>query len=124
VESPCEDGQQIVPNTVLSTANGCGSKPWHVKLGKVLSPYLKFLNKCCDAHDHCFDVCSTSDFKSAFDKCNDDFKTCMYDVCDDNEDNIISRRICKTNAKSFYMIVHKLGQSAWNKAQQNHCDCK
>lgn len=79
MESPCEDGQQIIPNKVVSTANGCGSKKWHVKVGKMLSPYLKYLDECCDAHDHCFDKCTVSNFKDTFNKCNDDFKDCMYD---------------------------------------------
>jgi hypothetical protein len=113
-----------VPNSILSTTNGCGSKPWHVKLGKMLSPYLKFLNKCCDAHDYCYGLCSTSDFKTAFNKCNSDFNDCMYDACNDNVDSFISRKICKANAKTFYLLVHTAGQRAWNSAQKTHCDCK
>jgi len=108
VKSPCKNGQQIVPNSVKSTSNGCGSKPWHVNMGKMLSPYLKYLNKCCDAHDHCFGVCSTSNFKTAFDKCNNDFKDCMYDVCDKNTRNSISIKLCKANAITFYHLHYDL----------------
>ena len=48
----------------------------------------------------------------------------MYDACDDNVDSLISRKICKANAKTFYLLVHTAGQRAWNSAQKTHCDCK
>lgn len=78
VESPCKSGQVIVSKNLQPTKNGCGSAPWHVKLGKMMSPYLKHLTECCNAHDACFDTCTVSDFKKAFTKCNVDFKECMY----------------------------------------------
>lgn len=123
VRSPCDDGETAVDNGVPATVNGCGSADWQVKLGKVFAPYLHSFTPCCNAHDACFDHCGGPDFSAAFKTCNNDFKTCMYDACADL--GYIKKKLCKSNAYSFYKLVASAGgKTAYEKAQKNHCDCK
>ncbi len=106
VESPCDDDEKVVSKNIPSTANGCGSAAWNVKLGKMLSPYIKRLTPCCTKHDACFDTCAIKNFGEAFKKCNVDFKNCMYSVCRKVEGNSwASKQLCNLNAWTFYNAV-------------------
>lgn len=62
---------------------------------------------------------------ASFNKCNDDFKSCMYKACDAQDLNSLKKTICKSNAYSFYELVHTAGgKTAYEKAQEKHCDCR
>lgn len=126
IKSPYEDEDKTTPvqNSLPLTYNGCGSAPWQVALGKMVSPYLSSLTPCCNQHDICYGTSGAPDFKESFKKCNVDFKECMYDVCLDVEGRSTSSKLlCKINASTFYNAVKYFGQGPYNKSQKNHCDC-
>ena len=123
IKSPCGSTKKAVQNNIPKSSNGCGSASWQVKLGQVMSPYLKHLTSCCDEHDSCFDTCGAPDFEDSFQKCNVDFKQCMYAVCLKTQKSSFSKTMCKLNAGTFYGLVKHGGQGPYNSAQKKHCDC-
>lgn len=71
---------------------------------------------CCDAHDYCYDTCSSG--KS---NCDTAFKSCLLEVCGAGND--VKSLYCKATADLFYDIVKDIGCSSYIDAQKNTCLC-
>jgi secretory phospholipase A2 len=97
----------------IKTANGCGSKGIIVDADLLPKPQMEL---CCDAHDYCYDTCSSG--KS---NCDDTFKNCLLEVCGSGKD--VKSIYCKATADLFYDIVKDIGCSSYIDAQKNTCLC-
>lgn len=145
-EPKCAKGWK--QNSVKITTNGCG--PQGKGLGtKMLEEFLKAagpeFKKCCDVHDECFSTCRFTN--SHFNKCNDDFYSCMKAACkaknpSENVDetpvdeskaqsllksltsfgNKLNRGQCIVRAKIFRAAVSgSIGEGVYQSSQKEHC---
>ncbi|KAL6956086.1 hypothetical protein U1Q18_044828 [Sarracenia purpurea var. burkii] len=68
------------PDAPAATSNGCGPASWDQdSFGQYVNTALDSpvgFQECCDAHDLCFDDCS-----STFTQCNIDFSNCLEKNC-------------------------------------------
>lgn len=106
----CPSGQTAVQNDATINPGGCGpgAIDWMV-------PELSF-GECCGDHDRCYATCSRT--KGG---CDSDFKTCMQNVCEDA--NIFIRPVCYSAVGIYYTAVSGLGDSAFDSATEDHCNC-
>ncbi|XP_030757295.1 LOW QUALITY PROTEIN: group XIIA secretory phospholipase A2-like, partial [Sitophilus oryzae] len=102
----------------VPSANGCGA------LGvKINSDYLPFgaMEKCCNAHDICYDTCNKDK-----EVCDVDFKRCLYKHCDAYAENVGGQtmtKACKGAAKMLFTGTLTLGCKAYIDAQSKACYC-
>jgi hypothetical protein len=79
---------------------------------------------CCNAHDICYGTCLQN--KAT---CDSNFLTCMQGSCDTvyppgtGVAHAARNRACRGVAVVYYKAVSNLGQSAFDAAQREACDC-
>jgi hypothetical protein len=104
------------------TPNGCGGSDTQRKIDKIINPYRETLTTCCNTHDICFNTCYTEgDIRAIFNKCNTDFKKCMYDRC--KKKNALSEALCKAEALALYNAVKSYGDTYFKANQKVACMC-
>ncbi|XP_053687534.1 group XIIB secretory phospholipase A2-like protein [Sabethes cyaneus] len=102
----------------IPQSDGCGS------LGlKIDSEYLPAaeMETCCNAHDICYDTCSSDK-----ELCDLDFKRCLYKYCDAYEKNVVSDLVvkgCKAAAKMLFTGTLTLGCKSYLDSQARCCYC-
>ncbi|XP_017767212.1 PREDICTED: group XIIA secretory phospholipase A2 isoform X2 [Eufriesea mexicana] len=87
-------------------SNGCGSLGIEVEM-----------TKCCDTHDICYDTCNSDK-----DKCDLEFKRCLYKYCDGYQSSAIVNT-CKAAAKMLFTGTTALGCKSYIDAQKAACYC-
>lgn len=78
------------------------------------------MTKCCDFHDICYDTCNTDK-----EKCDLEFKRCLYKFCDTYETTsgtIVNT--CKAAAKVLFTGTTALGCKSFLDAQKKACYCR
>ncbi|XP_059619235.1 group XIIB secretory phospholipase A2-like protein [Phlebotomus argentipes] len=100
-------------------SNGCGA------LGmKISTEYLPAveMEKCCDAHDICYDTCNADK-----ELCDIEFKRCLFKHCESYEGSTIVGDLavkgCKAAAKMLFSGTVTLGCKSYLDAQQRSCYC-
>uniref|UniRef100_U5EF81 Putative group xii secretory phospholipase a2 n=1 Tax=Corethrella appendiculata TaxID=1370023 RepID=U5EF81_9DIPT len=102
----------------VPSSDGCGS------LGmKIDTSYLPAaeMEKCCDAHDICYDSCNSDK-----ELCDLDFKRCLYRYCDGYEKTVVGEMVvkgCKAAAKMLFTGTLTLGCKSYLDGQQKSCYC-
>ncbi len=79
------------------------------------------MEKCCDAHDICYDTCNSDK-----ELCDLDFKRCLYKYCDTFEKSKagdILIKGCKAASKMLFTGTMTLGCKAYLDAQKRACFC-
>lgn len=80
---------------------------------------LTEMTKCCDQHDICYDTCLSDK-----EKCDLDFKRCLYKYCDGYKNTGITIvNTCKAAAKMLYTGTTTLGCKSFVDAQKQACWC-
>ncbi|XP_059622736.1 group XIIB secretory phospholipase A2-like protein [Phlebotomus argentipes] len=98
------------------SSNGCGALG--LKVDKQYLPAAE-MEKCCDAHDLCYDTCNTDK-----ELCDADFKKCLYRHCDQYEAlGELPAKGCKAAAKMLFTGTLTLGCKAFLDAQTRSCYC-
>ncbi len=107
----------------VAVPNGCGPD------GGAITPFIpngfgaaSFL-VCCNNHDVCYGTCN--DVKAS---CDSNFLTCLTASCDAAYSapgmlTTIKRTSCHGAANTYYSAVSNGGQSAFDAAQSDSCDC-
>jgi secretory phospholipase A2 len=119
----CSIGQKLFPNpNHKPTSNGCGPEGSTriVTIGKVIAPHFQ---SCCDKHDICYGTCNPTNKNT----CDQDFYDCMKEICDEKFSSIIKKPLkvgCKLEGKVLFTAVSKLGENAYNIAQNDACICQ
>uniref|UniRef100_A0A146M612 Group XIIA secretory phospholipase A2 n=1 Tax=Lygus hesperus TaxID=30085 RepID=A0A146M612_LYGHE len=112
----CPGGVKAVKNKYhRPTVNGCG--PEMLKINDENMPYPQ-MTLCCDNHDLCYATCN-----SQKDKCDVDFKKCLYRVCDTYRIADTANQGCKAAAKVLYTATTALGCKFFQDAQAEACYC-
>uniref|UniRef100_T1DER7 Putative gxivspla2 n=1 Tax=Psorophora albipes TaxID=869069 RepID=T1DER7_9DIPT len=102
----------------IPQSDGCGS------LGlKIDTEYLPAaeMEVCCNAHDICYDTCSSDK-----ELCDLDFKRCLYKYCDAYEKNVVGEIVvkgCKAAAKMLFTGTLTLGCKSYLDSQTRSCYC-
>ena len=76
------------------------------------------LEKCCDAHDFCYDTCNRTKKK-----CDKDFEECLESRCDKSWKGK-QKENCKNTAKLMVSGADMFGCEMYKESQKNACDCK
>lgn len=95
--------------------NGCGS--FGIKLD---TTHLPAIERCCNAHDVCYDTCNHSK-----DDCDDDLRDCLTDICKAMK-KYVSKDVyegCKKMADIMYASTMALGCKPYRDSQKNACEC-
>ncbi|BES92549.1 Group XII secretory phospholipase A2 precursor (Hypothetical proteinypothetical protein2G12) [Nesidiocoris tenuis] len=112
----CPGGVKAVKNKFFKPqVNGCG--PEMLKIDDKNMPYPQ-MTLCCDNHDLCYSTCN-----SGKDKCDNDFKKCLYRVCDAFRVADEANLGCKAAAKVLYTATTALGCKFYQDAQSAACYC-
>lgn len=99
----------------------CGSELWQQHVLEAAEHIVGFPNinpdSCCREHDRCYDSCSQDISRES---CDRDFQDCLYDKCDRVYNTVIeapSKATCRFGAEAYYFAVRRLGEDAYDKAQ-------
>lgn len=105
--------------------NGCSTQataiglitiqPWLIPL---VGYYSNVFNAACNVHDTCYDNCS-----GAKDDCDDALLANSLLVCKQRFSPGQDRAFCIAAAHKFYEAVNRFGQTFWEEAQREVCDC-
>lgn len=97
-------------------SNGCGSLG--IEINQEYLP-LAEMTKCCDIHDICYDTCNSDK-----EKCDLEFKRCLYKYCDGYQTSGITVvNTCKAAAKMLFTGTTALGCKSYMDAQKEACYC-
>ncbi|XP_012252841.2 group XIIA secretory phospholipase A2 [Athalia rosae] len=113
----CPGGALPKPNwNHKPKSNGCGA------MG--LEQFQEFFTNdeikiCCDNHDICYDTCNSDK-----EKCDLDFKRCLYKYCDTLESTSINvMRACRAAAKLYFAGTTTFGCKSFLDSQKQACYC-
>ncbi|EFN72747.1 Group XIIA secretory phospholipase A2 [Camponotus floridanus] len=114
----CPDGFAPKPDwNHKPRSDGCGSLG--IKVNQEYLP-LSEMTKCCDFHDICYDTCNTDK-----EKCDLEFKRCLYKFCDTYETTGVTVvNTCKAAAKVLFTGTTALGCKSFLDAQKEACYCR
>lgn len=94
---------------------------WFISAVKINQEYLPLveMTKCCDQHDICYDTCNSDK-----EKCDLEFKRCLYKYCDGYQSSGITIvNTCKAAAKMLFTGTTALGCKSYMDAQKEACYC-